>query len=79
MGHFSINLTILGGNKQTGQRICHKSINFIHSVGEYEWFFLLVHKAIVKDHGLKDCPSFQLQLLTALDEPLDQHLTHLLK
>ena len=79
MGHFSINLTILGGNKQAGQSICHESVNFIHSVGKYEWFFLLVHKAIVKDHGLKDCPRFKLQLLTAFDQPLDQHLTHLLK
>ena len=79
MGHFSIDLTIFSRYKKASKCVCHKTIDFIHSVGKYQWFFLLVHKAIVKDHGLKDCPSFQLQLLTALNQPLDQHLSHLLK
>jgi len=31
----------------------------------------------MEHNGLEDCPRLQLELLSTLNQPLDQHLTHL--
>ena len=77
MGHLSVNLAILGRNKEASEGVDHEPVDFIHTVLEIQWLFRLVHESIMEHNCLEDCPCLQLELLASLDQPLYQHLAHL--
>lgn len=77
MGHLSVNLAILGRNKEAREGVDHESVDFIHTVLEIQWLFRLVHESIMEHNCLEDCPRLEPELLATLDQPLYQHLAHL--
>ncbi len=77
MCHLSVDFAVFGSNEQASECIDHEFIDFIHTVLKVESSISSMHVAVMQDNCLEDCSSCKLQLLSSLDQPFNEHLTHL--
>ena len=60
MGHLGVDFHVFGCDKEASQRVDHESIDFVHTVLKVKRRVRPVHKAVMQDDGVKDCPCLKL-------------------